>query len=595
MPTNSFGKNSLKAFILSMISVFVITEVFLTSDISRAQESHSHSDHPMTSSSQQEVRFWTCSMHPQIKLPNPGQCPICGMDLIPVKREPEDDKAPPSSLRELKLSPYAQKLAEIQVQPVERRFVTTQIRMLGKIEYDETRLAYITAWIPGRIDRLHVAFTGAFVRKGQPMVYFYSPELLSAQEELLQAVQADERLKGSGLTVVKKTTRATITAAREKLRLWGLTPKQIDGIIKLGKSSDRMTILAPISGVVIHKDAFEGLYVKTGTRMYAIADLSRVWVKLDAYESDLIWIHKGQEVEFQTEAYPGEVFTGTVAFIDPFLNPKTRTVKVRLNSLNPEGKLKPEMFVHAVLRATLSEQGKAIVRPTGEERPPLVVPASAPLITGKRAVVYVAVPDKPGTYAGREIVLGPRAGEYYLVRNGLKEGELVVTNGNFKIDSAIQILAKPSMMSPEGGGAGAAHEHGHGEDKPLRQPSRKKSRMDVPEAFRHQLMSVITSYQSISEAFKSKSLPKITKAFSLLGKALKGVDMSLLSGHPHMVWMEFAMLLENDAIEGSEARNLGEAKQTFQTLTRHIDRLRQQFSLNHTGHSAKTEERHRHE
>ncbi len=461
MLSKSFGKNSLKAFILSTISVLVITEVFLTLDISRAQESHSHSDHPKTSSSQQEVRFWTCSMHPQIKLPNPGQCPICGMDLIPVKAEAGEDKAHPSSLRDLRLSPYAQKLAEIQVQPVERRFVTTQIRMVGKIEYDETRLAYITAWIPGRIDRLYVDLTGSFVHKGQPMVYLYSPELLSAQEELLQAVRADERLKGSGLTVVKETTLATITAAREKLRLWGLTSKQIDGIIELGKPSDRMTILAPISGVVIHKDAFEGLYVRTGTRMYAIADLSWVWIKLDAYESDLMLIHKGQEVEFQTEAYPGEIFTGTVAFIDPFLNPKTRTVKVRLNALNLEGKLKPEMFVHAVLRDTLSEQGKAIVRPTGEERPPLVIPARAPLITGKRAVVYVAVPDKPGTYEGREIVLGPRAGEYYLVRNGLKEGELVVTNGNFKIDSAIQILAKPSMMSPEGGGAGAAHEHRH--------------------------------------------------------------------------------------------------------------------------------------
>ena len=595
MLSKTFGKNSWKAFIFSMISAFMITGVCLTLDISRAQESHSHSDHPKASSAQQEVQFWTCSMHPQIKLPNSGQCPICGMDLIPVKGQAGEDRAHPGSLRELKLSPYAQKLAEIQAQPVERKFVSAEVRMVGKIAYDETRLAYITAWIPGRIDRLYVDFTGASVRKDQPMVWLYSPELLSAQQELLQAIRAAEALQRGGLSVVEETTRATISAAREKLRLWGLAPEQIDGIVELGKPSDRMTILAPISGVVLHKDAFEGLYVKTGTRIYTIADLSRVWVKLDAYESDLIWIRKGQEVAFQTEAYPGEIFTGRVAFIYTFLNPKTRTVKVRLNAPNAEGKLKPDMFVHAVLRTTLSEEGKAIVRPTGEERPPLVIPASAPLITGKRAVVYVAVPDKPGTYEGREIVLGPRAGEYYLVRNGLKQGDLVVTNGNFKIDSAIQILAKPSMMSPDGGGAAPAHEHGHGEDKPLRQPSPQKSKIDVPEAFRHQLVSVITSYQGISEAFKSKSLPEITKAFSSLGKALKGVDMFLLSGHPHMVWMEFAMLLENDSIEGSAARKLSEAEQTFQTLTQHIDRLRQNFSLNHTGHSAKTQERHHHE
>lgn len=595
MPSNNFAKDFVKAFLLSMISAFMITQFFLTLDISFAQESHSHSDHPKASSAQKEVQFWTCSMHPQIRLPNSGQCPICGMDLIPVKKEAGEDRAHPRSLRELKLSPSAQKLAEIQAQPVERKFVSAEVRMVGKIAYDETRLAYITAWIPGRIDRLYVDFTGASVRKDQPMVWLYSPELLSAQEELLQAIRAAEGLERGGLSVMEETTRATVSAAREKLRLWGLTPEQIDGIVKLGKPSDRMTILAPISGVVLHKDAFEGLYVKTGTRIYTVADLSRVWVRLDAYESDLIWIQQGQEVAFQTEAYPGEIFTGTVAFIDPFFDPNTRTVKVRLNAANAEGKLKPDMFVHAVLRTTLSEGGKAILRTTGEERPPLVIPASAPLITGKRAVVYVAVPDRPGTYEGREIVLGPRAGEYYLVRTGLKQGDLVVTNGNFKIDSAIQILAKPSMMSPEGGGAAPAHEHGHGEPTPLRQPSPQKSKMDVPEAFRHQLMPVFTSYQSIGEALKLGGLPEITKAFSSLETALTGVDMSLLSGHPHMMWMEFAMLLENDAVEGREARKLSEAEQTFQTLTQHVDRLRQNFSLNQAGHSAKTQERHHHE
>ena len=595
MPSNNFVRDSVKAFLLLMISLFVLSHIFVTSDISRAQESHSHSDRPKASSPQQEVQFWTCSMHPQIQLPNPGQCPICGMDLIAVKKEAGERTVHSASLRELKLSPYAQKLAEIQTQPVERKFVFAEVRMVGKIAYDETRLAYITAWIPGRIDRLYVDFTGASVRKDQPMVYLYSPELLSAQEELLQAIRAAEGLERGGLTVVEETTRATISAAREKLRLWGLTPEQIDGIVKLGKPSDRMTILAPISGVVLHKDAFEGLYVKTGTRIYTIADLSRVWVKLDAYESDLIWIQKGQEVAFQTEAYPGEIFTGTVVFIDPFFNPNTRTVTVRLNAPNQEGKLKPDMFVHAVLRTTLSEEGKAIVRPTGEQRPPLVIPASAPLITGKRAVVYVAVPDKPGTYEGREILLGPRAGEYYLVRNGLKQGDLVVTNGNFKIDSAIQILAKPSMMSPEGGGSAPAHEHGHGELKPSRKPSPEKSKMAVPETFRHQLMSVLTSYQSIGEALKLRNLPKITQAFSSLEKALAGVNMSLLTGHPRMMWMELAMLLENDAVEGGEAKKLSEAEKTFQTLTQHVDRLRQDFSVNHTGHSAERQERHHHE
>jgi Cu(I)/Ag(I) efflux system membrane fusion protein len=189
------------------------------------------------------------------------------------------------------------------------------------------------------------------------------------------------------------------------------------------------------------------MYLKTGDRIYTIADLSQVWVKLDAYESDLSWIRNGQEVEFEIEAYPGEILKGKIGFIDPFLDTKTRTVKVRVNVPNSEGKLKPEMFVRAVLYPVVADAAE------GESL--LLIPASAPLITGKRTVVYIKVPGNKGTYQGREIVLGPRTGDYYLVRQGLTEGELVVVNGNFKIDSAIQILAKPNMMSPEESGPAA--------------------------------------------------------------------------------------------------------------------------------------------
>jgi Cu(I)/Ag(I) efflux system membrane fusion protein len=204
-----------------------------------------------------------------------------------------------------------------------------------------------------------------------------------------------------------------------------------------------MTIYSPISGVVIDKNVLEGMYLKTGDRIYTIADLSQVWiadlsqvwVKLDAYESDLSWIRNGQEVEFEIEAYPGEILKGKIGFIDPFLDTKTRTVKVRVNVPNSEGKLKPEMFVRAVLYPVVADAAE------GESL--LLIPASAPLITGKRTVVYIKVPGNKGT------------GDYYLVRQGLTEGELVVVNGNFKIDSAIQILAKPNMMSPEESGPAA--------------------------------------------------------------------------------------------------------------------------------------------
>jgi len=449
-----------------------------------------------TETGTETATVWTCSMHPRIRQPKPGKCPLCFMDLIPVTGDTGQ-----IGERQISFSENALKLMEIRTTPVERKFVEAEIRMVGKIDYDETRVKYITAWTPGRIDRLYVDYTGITVSKGDHMVYLYSPDLLSAQAELIQAVKSAGNIKTDSSELINRSILATRAAAREKLRLLGLTAEQISDIEKTGKPVDHLTIYAPIGGVVIDKNATEGMYVQTGTRIYTIADLSQLWVKLDAYESDMMWIRYGQEVEFGAEAYPGEVFKGRITFIDPILNAKTRTVKLRVNVDNPDGRLKPGMFVRAVVRAKVAGAGRVMdtamarkwicpmhreivkesagdcdicqmpletaeslgyvtVDATGEA--PLVIPASAPLITGKRAVVYVQVPgaDKP-TYEGREVVLGPRASEYYIVESGLAEGEIVVTNGNFKIDSALQIQAKPSMMSEAGSGAGIEATESH--------------------------------------------------------------------------------------------------------------------------------------
>jgi len=451
-----------------------------------------------------QATIWTCAMHPQIRQPKPGLCPICGMKLIPVSQGEHE-----ASARRFTTSEAAAKLMEIETAPVERRFITTEVRMVGKVEYDETRLAYIAAWVPGRLDRLFVDYTGVTVRKGDHMVSLYSPELLSAQEELLQALEAVRNLRQSNVGIVRETTQATVEAVREKLRLLGLTADQVAEIEQRGTASDHVTIYAPVGGIVVDKNALEGMYVDTGTRIYTIADLSRVWVKLNAYEADLEWIRYGQEIEFTSVSYPGEVFKGTVAFIDPILDEKTRTVKVRINAENAGGKLKPGMFVKALVRAQVASAGRVmeprlagkwicpmhpdVIRDSAgacdicgmplvrteslgyvsaeasEADRPLVIPASAPLVTGTRAVVYVEVPgaEKP-TFDGREIDLGPRAGDFYIVRGGLREGERVVVKGNFKIDSSLQIQARPSMMAPEGGGAPAAEHAGHGAPPPAR-------------------------------------------------------------------------------------------------------------------------------
>jgi len=329
-----------------------------------------------------------------------------------------------------------------------------------------------------------------------------------------------------------------------------------------------MTIYAPLSGTVIHKDALEGMYVATGKRIYTLADLSTVWVKLDAYESDMPWIQLGQEVEFIAEAYPGEVFTGQITFIDPVLTARTRTIKLRVDVENPEGKLKPEMFVRAVVRAQIADPD------------PLVIPASAPLITGTRSVVYVEVPDRENpTYEGREIALGPRAGEYYLVQDGLDEGEQVVVNGSFKIDSALQIRARPSMMSPEGGVAGGGHQrHAGASPRPPEQAAPTSSGpLSVSSSFRTELTPVYDAYFKVHAALAADDPEAAAAGFGAVRSALDNVDMALLAGRAHEVWMTFLAQLKGAAARGGRAEDLETARSAFLDLSRGILHLIEQF------------------
>ncbi|WP_201750188.1 efflux RND transporter periplasmic adaptor subunit [Tautonia marina] len=546
---------------------------------------------------------WTCSMHPQIRQPNPGDCPLCGMDLIPAT---DDGGEEAEGLREVSISREARELLDLKVEPVERRYVTATVRMVGKVDYDETRLGYITAWVPGRLDRLFVDYTGVEVQEGDHLVSIYSPELYSAQAELIRARQAaQERRSSSGVLGAERL----LESAREKLRLWGLTEAQIQEIEAQQEPSDHLTIYAPMSGIVIQKNLQEGAYVETGTRIYTISDLSRLWVKLDAYESDLPWLRYGQEVEFTSEAYPGEVFTGTIAFIDPVLNAATRTVKVRVNVPNPSGKLKPDMFVRAVVRAQVATAGRVmdaalvgkwicrmhpgvvkdiagdcdvcgmpLVRTetlgyvsaaaaADESAEPLVVPASAVLKTGTRAVVYVERPnaDRP-TYEGREIVLGPRAGDSYIVRAGLEEGERVVTQGNFKLDSALQIAAKPSMMNPEGAMADAGSDGGG-------------DQLALPPSVAGQLGRVLSAAGEAASAMDSGDREAMRAALQSLEQAIAGVDAEKLDGHAAMLWKELAMQLRNDAVEGRWAASDRRIRDAVGQLMTDIGRLRDRFGV----------------
>ena len=577
-----------------------------------------HEEHALKASGEQMAEtatIWTCSMHPEIRLPNPGLCPKCNMKLIPLLEQIDGEM---SGMREFTTSEYAKALMDIETTTVERKFVTAQIRMVGKVEYDETRVEYITSWVPGRLDRLYVDYTGVPVKKGDHMVYLYSPELSSAQEELIQALKAVQNIKDSGSDIIREVTSGTLEAAREKLRLWGLTVEQVGEIEKRGTVSDHITIFSPAGGIVVHKNAQEGMYVKTGTRIYTVADLSHVWVKLDAYESDLNWLRYGQQVEFTAISFPGEIFKGTISFIDPVLDSVTRTVKIRVDVPNEGGKLKPGMFVKALVKAQVATGGKVMdsnlagkwicpmhpsvvkdgpdkcdicemplvqtetlgyvsVDPEMSEKP-LVIPVSAALVTGTRAIVYLEVPDtnKP-TYQGREIVLGPRAGNYYIVRNGLEEGQRIVTRGNFKIDSALQIQAKPSMMTPEGGGGSSGHNHGGMSESSAVMSGQMV--LTLPAESSDQINAVIVASDVVIDAVKGLEVSQINIAFAEFGKTIKQVDMTLLEGHSHMLWMEMSMRLNNDAVEGQQVKTLEGARRTAESLKTNIASLKSKFGL----------------
>jgi len=465
---------------------------FLTPPMPKSMHDHVESKKP--------EEIWTCAMHPQIKLPKPGLCPLCNMDLVLVETDDSGD----SEITQFKPNPAAAALMQIETAVAEHRFVATEVRMVGTVDYDETRLASITAWVPGRLEELFVDYTGVTVNEGDHMVNLYSPDLLNAQDELRRAAKTVAGLSSNSPVVLKQTAQTTLDAARRKLKRWGLTKGQIAKAEQGDDPSDQVTIYAPIGGTVIERNGQEGMYVETGTLIYTIADLTSVWVNLHAYESDLPWLHYGQTVTFTTEAQPGKSIEGRIAFIDPVLNRDTRTVNVRVNVPNPDGALKPGMFVRAIVTAQVATHdrvmdpalagkwispmhpeiirdkpgtcdicGMTLVKAESlgyvsahddEADQPLVIPASAPLITGTRALVYVEMPDtERPTYEPRHIELGPRAGDYYIVLNGLSEGDRVVTRGNFKIDSDLQIRGEPSMMNPQGALNNNAHDHAHPE------------------------------------------------------------------------------------------------------------------------------------
>ena len=393
-------------------------------------------------------QIWTCAMHPQIKQDKPGKCPICGMDLIPLKTSGSGDEViDPDAIQ---LSKEAVALANIQTTTVSRQNPVKDVRLYGTIQADERLSQSQTSHVSGRIEKLFVNFTGESVKQGQTIATIYSPELLNAQQELLEAAKMQE------------AQPVLIQAAREKLRLWKLTDEQILNIEQSGNVSALVDIKANTGGIVVGKKVNQGDYISQGSVLFDIANLSRVWVMFDAYEIDLPFLGVGDKIEFTLQAIPGKTFTGRISFIDPVLDKTTRTAKIRVETANPGIKLKPEMYAGAVIKAPLKQFHNEIV-----------VPKSAVLWTGKRSIVYVKQPDTESpVFMLREIELGPSLGDSYVVLSGVNDGEEIVTNGVFTIDASAQLEGKRSMMNTEVSHPATGHD---GHDMSSMQKNTKQS------------------------------------------------------------------------------------------------------------------------
>ncbi|MCC7503075.1 MAG: efflux RND transporter periplasmic adaptor subunit [Flavobacteriales bacterium] len=372
-------------------------------------------------------QIWTCSMHPQIRMKQPGQCPICGMDLIPAASG--DAEMDPMTVG---LTEHAMKLANVRTMIVGMGGGTGNVRLTGKVVPDERRVYSQATHVAGRVEELLVNYTGETVFQGQELARVYSPELVTAQEELLQAAR------------VREVQPSLYAAAREKLRNWKLTDAQIEAVIAANATSGVVPILADVSGVVVQKRADLGDYLKRGEVLYAVADLSKLWVQFDLYESDLAAMHIGDTVRYTVRSVPGKIFKGRITFIDPVVDPATRVARARVEVA--DGSLKPGMFAIGMVQA---RHGHATA---------LLVPRSAVLWTGPRSVVYVK--EGEGRFRMREVVLGAAMGNDVMIASGLEAGEEIVVNGTFMVDAAAQLNGTPSMMSPQGGPMPKGHDHG---------------------------------------------------------------------------------------------------------------------------------------
>lgn len=493
----------------STIKTLTITSLALLSGLllgyllfgSKHQHDAGHAAPNASAASSEEVT-WTCSMHPQIRQNEAGDCAICGMALIPLDGTPSDDPLV------LKMTEEAVKLSSIQTSIVGATATGSDalqaLRLSGKVKADERLASSQVTHVAGRIEKLYASFTGEPIHKGQKLADIYSPELIVAQRELIEALKLQE------------VNPALLEAARNKLRYWKISPELIANIETAGEIQETFPVYAQASGVVTQRRVAVGDHLREGEPLFDVINLNRVWVLFDAYESDLSSIAIGSTINFNTPAIPNQNFQARVTFIDPVIHPQSRVASVRVEVANSRGLLKPEMLVYG----TLESKKTATLE--------LIIPKSAVMWTGTQSVVYVKVPDEDiPSFQFREVSLGQAIGDNYQITAGLAAGEEVVTHGSFVIDAAAQLNNQTSMMNRQ--------VDIKKEAKVMALPDYSG---DTPLAFQEQLVLLANSYLLIKDALVATDPTEASTQAATFIAQLEATDHSPLKGEALNYWLE---------------------------------------------------------
>ena len=531
----NIDKKTKKVALITLVIGFILGALFFSGSGTDKQEQKA-----TEVSAKAEV--WTCSMHPQIRQPEPGDCPICGMDLIPL--ESDNDAADPDAIS---MSESAMIIAGISTYKVRNTDGMKEIALNGKIEVNEKTLYSQSSHIPGRIERILVSFVGEYVNKGQVVAYIYSPELASAQQELIEAYS------------VKDIQPQLFESVKMKLKNWKVSDATINKIVSTGKKQDQFPIYADVSGYIVKKNVELGDYLQKGQTLYEVADLSKVWVRFEIYESDMGWIKKGNTVNYTVASFPGESFSGTIDFIDPFINPTTRVAKARVEVANKGLKFKPEMFVSGTIKTKIDRKEASIS-----------VPKTAVMWTGKRSIVYIKNESENGiSFKLREVTLGPLLGNDYIIEEGLEIGEEIVANGTFNVDAAAQLAGKPSMMNLEGGSGSTGHNHGGSASavSPDKKVVLKEDKTTITAEAKKALQPLYKNYFDFKDALTKDDFNSAKKALLEFQKSLDKINMSLFKGEAHNVWMSYQTELKKNTLHAAHTKDIKELRMPFEPIS----------------------------